>query len=351
MPKSSWLICSAVVWCAAVVWLGLAAAHAGAADGQSTPYDVVPPLALSGPRLHFHLGGVEANRPALSPILPDMAAYPASPWYLAQWQQSTVVRPDRMSRDDPVTRDPGLGVAAYGFEAPDGHAHLRIWRNGPGWVFELYERGGMVTAGGGSNLFLAVDATSPARLDRPTTYTLQARVSRASATYDTAQAEASGAVLAQIFSGFGLTFHDPAGAATQFVFLQLPLSSSRPVSRARNVICTLDAGGPHLLFAPSLHRGETVLPFRPAGPGMATLRYELQDYVRELVSEPYPCGERMLTWPRAARDLGNWTLGGLYVGLETENADLRAGAAGPGAQGTVEAALQVADIRLAQGAQ
>ncbi len=309
------------------------------------------PLAAAGPRLHFHLGDVAANRPALSPILPDMGAYPASPWYLAQWQQSTVLRPDRMSRDDPATRDPELGVAAYGFEAPDGHAHLRIWQGGPGWVFELYERGGMLTAGGGSNLFLAADTVHPVRLDRPVTYTLQARVSRAAATYDTADAEASGAVLAQIFSGFGITFHDPAGAATQFVFLQLPLSASRPILRTRNVICTLDAGGPHLLFAPSLHRGETLLPFRPAGPGMTTLRYGLRDYVQDLVSEPYPCGGRTLDWPAAARDPGNWTLGGLYVGLETEDADLRAGATRQGAQGTVEAALQIADIRLVREAQ
>ncbi|EQD37857.1 hypothetical protein B2A_11744 [mine drainage metagenome] len=46
------------------------------------------------------------------------------------------------------------------------------------------------------------------------------------------------------------------------------------------------------------------------------------------------------------KNLKNWTLNSMYVGLETENRDYRPGVRDHQPQGSVEAALQLSDLSV-----
>jgi hypothetical protein len=59
-----------------------------------------------------------------------------------------------------------------------------------------------------------------------------------------------------------------------------------------------------------------------------------------------PCGGATPVWDAAKRNSANWHFSGLYIGSETENTDLRAGAFTAAAQGHVEMALQISDLSV-----
>ena len=181
---------------------------------------VFPDPGLTIPRLRFGTGQVLSNRPAMSTILPAIDG-PVSAWSVTMWNRDPYLKPDQMTSDDPSTTDPILGPAAYAFTTPDQTAHLWIYHNGtPGtWVYDLFERGGKLKAGG-ANLFLSARSdVDDLSFDRQITYAFQGKISAASVTYSPASAERSGAVGATVFSGFVLQLTDPKTDQVATIFL------------------------------------------------------------------------------------------------------------------------------------
>ncbi len=301
--------------------------------------DLVQPLDQASPRLRFHLGEVANNQPLISSTLPDIPGSP-SPYYIAQWQQSHYIRPDILLRDDLATFDPKLGVARYGFEASDGHAHVWLYQSGQTWVYDLYEAGGTLRAGGGSNVFLSTDHfASGATLDKAVVVDFNAKLSKA-AVDAPREAQMSGAVLAHAFAGFGLLFTGNAKDIPQFVFLQIPITASRPFTRAARAACV---GEGALLYAPPLSHGERTLPFAPDLGALQHFHYRLNDYLSGLLSVQR-CGSE--GWPAAAHDPANWRVTGFYIGLETETSDERPTSKLAGPQGYAEEGMQIANLRI-----
>ena len=292
------------------------------------------------------MGGVENGQPAILSDLPDMPGS-ASPWRVLQWIQQSFISPRDLTLDDPATLDPSLGLAAYAFTAPDRHAHVRIYRNGPSWTYELYQRGGTLRPGGATNLFLSAPCDETGLTFADTiVLELDARLSAATVRYDTPDAERTAGVLGQVFTGLGLMFTDPATGQRQSVFMQLRLSASRPMSREASTFCSMQDGRPNLLYNPAYLSDEIILPFRPDPGPPSRCRYVLSDYVRRLVATGYVCGDRRIEWSPAARDVRNWRLSGLYVGLETNTVDTRPGASTASEQGFIEVALQIHELRV-----
>ena len=304
---------------------------------------------LKDPRLRFHLGETANNQPLISPVYPDMP-FPISEWALMQWGQSSCMSGDKMTTDDALCRDPQLGVARYAFAPPDGHSHLWIYKdNASGaWVYEISERDGTLRPGGGSNIFLANG--SPRReftLDREITYSVDLKLTQAEATYLTPTARQSGAVLAMAFTGFGILFKDPETKQQQFVFLQIPISSSRSISFPGTYIFLPTKGErPNLLYGAALLSGEPTLPFAPDTGTLHPFRYLLNRYVAQLISKPYRWKGEMVEWPAAAHDFHNWSLKGMYIGLETQATDLRPTSTNHDRQGSVVAALQISNLEV-----
>ena len=301
-------------------------------DARSVARDLVPPLATASPCVRFHRGLVVDNQPRIEPALPSIPGG-VSPWYVAQWQHR-----DYLAASDLVTSTDVLDrETLWSFALPDGEAKLQIRhrqaKSGSN-VYDLFEHDGVLTEGGGSNLFLAAQAVADATFDHEVALDVTARVTDAAVRYDTASAEATGAVLAMGFVGLGLLEQDPRGA--QFVFMQIPLTSSRPAMTGPGYICSLAGGSPRLLFAP-FQSGS--LPFQPG-----TERHvhaDLTASVAAMLAHPYPCGGTMRDWSAAARNPAHWRLTGIYAGLEVENEDHRHGAALHGPQGDATLGLEI----------
>ena len=81
------------------------------------------------------------------------------------------------------------------------------------------------------------------------------------------------------------------------------------------------------------------------------ISYDLNRYLCDVLARPFTCQSQdgatePLTLPSAAHDFRNWSVRELYVGLETEDTDLRPGSPTHAPQGEVSAAIEIADLRV-----
>jgi hypothetical protein len=316
----------------------LAALVALFTSSEAFAQNLVTPLAQSTPRLRFHLGQAVNNAPVISPVLPDMP-YTVSSYYVSQWNQSSYIKPTLLETDDRATFDNQYGVARYAFESEDGHAHVWVYPDDKSsWVYELYETGGTLRGGGGSNIFLANDHLIAGTFGRPISLDFDAKISKA-ALFGSINAQQSGAVVSQAFTGLGYLFIDPQTHNQQFVFLQIPITvSGGPVRRAAKSFCS---GTSISLFQPSLVNNEKILPYISDTGPLHHFHYALTSYLKDLVAST-ACGQ---TWPASASNPNNWSLTAFYMGLETETADDRNAQNNP-PEGYLETGLQVANLVL-----
>jgi hypothetical protein len=299
---------------------------------------VIPPLAAASPRMRFHQNETRNNQPLIPTELPDIAE-PPSPYYIAQWNQSSYITAALVTRNDPATRDPILGIATYAFEGPDRHTHVRAYPAPRSWVYELYQAGGSLQIGGGTNLFLTTDHVAPdATMDRRITADFDAKLSRA-AIWAPEAAQASGAVLSMLFAGFGFLYTDPANGSQDFIFMQLPIASSRLISRKATF---MSEHGRAALYLPNLDHGEPLLPYESDSGPLHRFHYELNDYLQDLLTKDI-CHDE---WSAPQREVRHWRLNTFYIGLETEARDLRPESRTTEPQGSVETAVQIANVSV-----
>jgi hypothetical protein len=301
-------------------------------------------------RLGFHTGRSVGNRPEISSTRPRMPG-PQSAWTLVQWSQPEIISPTSLRLEPTDTIDKRLGLALYAFDTPDGHSHLWIYRekHTHRLVYELYERGGSLTASGGQNLFLSRDAMSPGiRLDHEINYDFYAKISRA-----TIEAEPlpqkTGAVAAQVFTGFVVQFPENNTEGFSTLFLQLPISQSMS-SGVEYRSCASHAQL-HTLIVDPLLPNSSELPFRGSSGPLKPIHVTLNGYLCELLLVPFTCTDETgatTTWnvPHDLTTFHEWRITSLYVGLETQTQDLRPNATLTGIQGQTDVALQLANIRV-----
>jgi hypothetical protein len=327
---------------------------ARAADAQ----DAFPPLGPEIPRFRFHTGSVANNRPELAPDLPD---YPGqtSDWYVAQWQHHGVLTSGTLIRSDPSTADRRLGPATYSFTTADGHSHLWIYAhaNGIEPVYELFERDGELREGGGQNLFLAADAASSATpLDRVIDYRLDAKITQASVAYANPMARSGGAVLAQVFTGFIVQYPDRQSGKPSTIFLQIPHASSRNTPGQHEPgeyrSCRASGGAKTIIYGANLSE-EASLSFAAATGPLSHLHYSVNQYLCALIKRPVVCrstdgAQTPVKLLDRLNSFADWTIRGIYVGLETQNRDLRAQSQSAGPQGNVSVGLQVSALHVLQ---
>lgn len=307
--------------------------------------ELFPDPGLTDPRLRFATGRVVANQPEVAAELPDIPG-PVSGWVVGQWQHTHYLSSADLLKS-PTINDSRFGRALYAFDTPFDESHLWIFRDHSSYIYELFERDGTLI-GGGANLFLSAGAVIKAEMDKPIDYSLAVRMSKADARYWTATAESSGAVMAQVFTGFVLRFDDPNSRRKINLFLQIPLSGSRPgPSRYRNCHANNDIVG---VTANEGLGHEAPLAFQPDAGRLHAFRFRLNDYLCAVVTQPASCQNDGKTVPLASypgiRKLKNWRLQSMYVGLETQSQDLRPASPIHVPQGSVEAGLQLSGLHV-----
>jgi hypothetical protein len=335
---------------AAAVALLLACARPVSKSIAMSGQDVFAPLGPDIARLRFHTGAVKDNQPEISAALPDIPGQP-SPWYVTQWNQQQLLAPDVMTRNDPATRDAALGAAQYAFATPDGHSHVRIYQTDhreP--VYELYQEGGELGTGGGSDIFLSADVgREDVSLDHAIDYQLDAKLSEAEADYMTSTAKASGAVLAQVFTGFIIRFPNPQTGVDSTLFLQISHAASRHDIEYRG--CNASGAGLTITYGNVLP-GDATLPYAATKGPMNHLNYSINRYLCDLAERPLTCTDvgseqsSIVTLLSGVPDFRRWTLRSIYIGLETENKDVRPQSGNRERQGDVAVALQLSKLHV-----
>ncbi len=321
-----------------------------------------------GPVLAFGDGQVQAAdaMPEVYSALPGISGGDSA-WQLIEWNKSEYLGPTAFTTNDPTTADPQYGNALWSWATPDAESGLRIYDSGNAatpYVYELRGSGGTLTNGGGSNVFLSDPVGANVSFADTITYSLDAQLTQAQVAYDTPGAQASGAVLGSAFTGFGVWFNQPYSAGYEaalpsfLLYMQIgiassafPQGASEGDYRSASLLSANTAwsqGSASLVYG-SLLPGDKALPFA-AAKTPTQLTYTLNDYLEDAIRQPWPLTDASgTTWralPAATQDLSRWTLGGIYVGLETESTDDRSGSTDTSVQGSIAVALQVSDIAV-----
>lgn len=316
---------------------GIAASHAFAQTSLLPSMDNM--------KIRFGNGAVAKNQPELFPELPAIPGQ-NSQWKLIQWGQSAIIPPRIAHASRMVASDPVLGRADYTFSSPDSHSHLWIFSHGPNGhpVYELYEKGGEVTAGGGSNLFLSANTVRPApSLALHPVFSVMAKLSSAEISYDNSQALAGGAVRGNAFVGLVLQFPTARGIST--LFMQLPFANSRHDARLV-VMCAATKGGYRLLTGGN-REDFTPLAFEPDFGSLHLIKYDLVSEWSAITATPFKCQGSETMPTLASIPLSSITIRGVYIGLETENMDDRLHSNAFGiTQGNVSVGLQLSNAKL-----
>jgi hypothetical protein len=303
---------------------------------QPHAQDIYPPL--DSPKLRFENSGVPDSR---APALPGIG----SPWRVAQWAKSEALNPSDLRHHDDALRDPLLGNPEASDATSDGQSALAIYRSSAGYVFELRSQNGIRQPGGSSNLFLtASPLTQNAAFDQAITYDVDAKLSEATASYNTPNARVNADVMAHVFTGFTLNMHGVAGAPNYDVFLQIGHSATRQ-EPSGFFTCQVSKGGQGITVGFGVNpTGAQWLDYTSDRGRLRHLHYVLNDYLREMLARTPNCRdtngtETKIPFPAVARDLPNWKLGGIYLGLETHNRDLRPVATNHDVQGQIAVAF------------
>lgn len=325
-----------------------------ASSSIAAPRSVLPDPGLTNPKLHFHTGRVANNAPERSPILPDIPG-DASPWLVAQWNKTDLLKPDEMISPDPDHTDPRLGHPLYTFATGSKESRVSIYapKDGPK-VFELAASGGSLSSVGGSNIFLSADVVDQqATFDKQLVYSMNMKLSQATISAPSS-AQKSGAVLGQIISGFSLHFTNPATHKVMAIFLQINHGNSR------NDYTPFRGCYPHgdnrEIDIQNVFPDEIKLPFKASSAAPVHAEFDLNRHLCDALSQPLSCREQdgsvePYRFPVEANDLHNWRLVSAYFGLETQDRDTRAAAASHGKAGNLSLAVQVSELTLTADAE
>lgn len=316
-----------------------------AAQNYATAF---PDPGLHNPRLRFHTGAVVNNAPEISSILPQIENFDASEWYVTQWRRPSFIQPNIMRPDPEV--DPILGRSLYYFPSQDRKTYLKIFKN-KNYVYELYTQGGELSNFGGTNLFLSSNALSPeVTFEKFVDYSVDMKFSKARIQYNTPQAKQTGAVMSQLFTGFILQFtdkKDPKNLPTT-LFMQLyHNNTSFPNSEYRG--CYRHDSNMEIVYGNVLP-SDPRLDFKATSRAPTAMNFNINQYLCAMIRKGFNCNDNgkqyKFDFPESAKDFRNWKITSMYVGLETQDTDLRRESKNNQPQGFVEAAVQISNLQV-----
>ncbi len=307
-----------------------------------------PDPGLQNPRLRFHTGAVVNNAPEISNTLPAIEHFQASDWYVTQWRRPSFIQPNIMRPDAEV--DPILGRSLYYFPSQDKKTYLKIYKN-KNYVYELYTQGGELSNFGGTNLFLSSNALTPeVTFEKNVDYFVDMKFNKARIQYDNTRAKQTGAVMSQLFTGFILQFNDPKNPKNlpATLFMQIyHNNTSFPNSEYRG--CYRHDSNMEIVYGNVLPN-DPRLDFKASNKPAANMKFNINQYLCSMIRKGFDCNDNgrqyKFDFPESAKDFRNWKITSMYVGLETQDTDLRRESKNPQAQGFVEAAVQISNLQV-----
>ncbi len=311
---------------------------------------ILPDPSDNPPVFQFDTGAVNNNGAVFYPTLPDIPG-PTSDWSVVEWHKGEYLDPSQMSVDNQSMTDPLYGAPLYSWETPDGESSFAVYSadaNGTSpYVYQLTSTGGTFAPVGGANVLLQAQVPNGGEgwvtLNHPVTISMDAKISEASATYNSAAAKTDDSVGGQIGVGASVEFNVPSfpsynpNLPTFAAFIQIYISDSNPGPLPvwfDNSGATATRGGT-IDYGATL-AGDPSLSWEQSQGEPQELTYNLNQYVEAMIQADAS------QLPAAAMDLSNWAVTALYLGLETNSSS----PSDPNA-GSLTESLQVSNLEVA----
>jgi hypothetical protein len=254
-------------------------------------------------------------------------------WFLAQWGQSTPIKPSNYAVNSAATYDPLYGNALYSWSSAGSPSSFSIYRNTPafgsGDVYQISLGNTAQPAISGqseeADSFMSTPPISPSlgNLSHPITLSLNAKLLASYVSFVNSQAAQEFADDPYIFStidfGFTVNFDGADGLPAYSGFVQIVpwLSNNEAASSYETIPVSSDLSDPSQFISSLLlgvDRGLSLLPSDKAA-APVNLSYDVNEYVYATLQNAFAnfSGGQLA----ALLNLANWSIGGMYLGLAT----------------------------------
>ena len=273
----------------------------------------------------FGTGGVINNQAAFFSIPSNFSAMPQDAWFIAQWSQPVAINPSNYVANDSMSYDQLYGNSLYTWSTPGATAAISLYQNtatlGGGTVLQLSDGSTQSSTLNEADIFLSSPNISPSlgNLSHPITLTLDSKVSQSTNEFVDQNTGApilnGGKIWNNIDIGFTVIFNGADGLPRYGGFVQItPWSAQSNGSnpnyesqQANGFISSLLLGGdPFLAQLPA-----------DAHATPDALTYNINKYVYQTLEATY--GNQSTANKAVLFNLGNWSVGGMYIGLATDN--------------------------------
>lgn len=301
-------------------------------SGSSCCNDVIADPAAAAD-MCFGTGGASNSGPVYYPNPAPVPGAP-TPWRIVQWHKAQYLDSSQMQTSGITAQAPLFGQPLYSWQTADDLTSLQVYAAPDGSnIFHLQSENGEQTSAGGAYLFLAADFAPGLNFGETLSYSLQADISVAAVSCNTALARSTRSVLAMAFTGFILGYNTPGSAnydaskPTINGFMQIGLTDSGCATTATYAGGSIDSNGTATLISTTTLPGDTTLPFAASSSGLVTLNYNLNAYLRDFLSHGYVLanasgGLSGLDFDSDEENPANWSLLSMYIGDETQNTAL-----------------------------
>jgi hypothetical protein len=290
-----------------------------------------------------------------------LAEQPQSQWYIAQWGQPVAVNSADYTQNNAASYDPNYGNALYSWSEPGTTSAIAIYRNtaalGGSDVYQLTDANTTAAPSSGAtdeaDMFLSSPAIDNVNLSHPVTLTLDAKITQSLVQFaspDLASGYAtSGTVFGTFDIGMTINFDGADGLPAYVGFVQIVPWTSDSAALANYASGPLSPGGGATQFIASLlMQGGASLSLLPGDAGAAPvgLTYNVNEYVYAALQSAF--ADFSPQQQSVVFNLANWTLGSLYIGPATNDAQTTNNAGAVSEVAQVTTGIQVSDISAAE---
>ena len=290
-----------------------------------------------------------------------LAEQQQSQWYIAQWGQPVAINSADYTQDDPASYDPNYGDALYSWSEPGTSSAIAIYQNsaafGGGDVYQLTDANTTLAPSSGAtdeaDMFLSSPALNNVNLSHQVTLSLDAKITQSLVQFASPGLASGYATSGTVFGTFdlGMTINfDGADGLPAYVgFVQIVPWTSDSAALADYSSGPLAPGGGSTQFISSLLMpGDPSLSLLPGDAGAAPvgLSYNVNEYVYASLQSAFadfsPLQKSVIF------NLANWTLGSLYIGPATNDAQTTNNAGAVSEVAQVTTGIQVSDINATE---
>lgn len=280
----------------------------------------------------FGTGGVVNNSPSFFDLPKIFALMPQDGWFIAQWGQPQPVNVNNYVSNNPSTYDNLYGNAMYAWSQPGQTSAISLYQNtaalGGGDVVQI-EDGSTQQAPQGqtdeADMFLSSPniQASQSNLSNPINLSLNAKITKAITNFTssaTASEYATSGIVFSVFDiGFTLTYNGADGLPVYVGFVQIVPWQSSTTKNANYESAAVQPNVSSTFISSLLLGSGTGLPLLSSD-GNATpdkLTYSINQYAYQALKAQ--AGNLSASQKSAFLNLANWSVGGFYFGLATNN--------------------------------